>query len=74
MGLRTAEQYKESLRDGRLEMLFGKIDALIALVVVMVVALFAADTVASTAVALIDGKSLRGFDLATLNADLAALG
>jgi ABC-2 type transport system permease protein len=45
-------------RDGRLEMLFGKIGALVVLVVVMVVALFAADTVASTAVAVIDGKSL----------------
>jgi ABC-2 type transport system permease protein len=45
-------------RDGRLEMLSGKVTALIVLVVVMVVALFAADSVASAAVALIDGKSL----------------
>ncbi len=45
-------------RDGRLEMLAGKIGALLVLVIVMVIALFAADTIASGAIGLIDGKSL----------------
>jgi ABC-2 type transport system permease protein len=45
-------------RDGRLAMLFGKIGALAVIVVVLVVALFIADVVASSAVAVIDGKQL----------------
>jgi ABC-type transport system involved in multi-copper enzyme maturation permease subunit len=45
-------------RDGRLTMLFGKIAAVAVVVLVLVVALFAADAAASTAAALIDGKSI----------------
>lgn len=45
-------------RDGRLEMLAGKVGALMVVVVVMVIGLFAADTAASTGVAFIDGKHL----------------
>lgn len=45
-------------RDGRLAMLFGKIGALAVVVVVLVVVLFIADVVASTGVALIDGKTI----------------
>lgn len=44
--------------DGRLTMLFGKLGALFAVVVVMVIGLFAVDAVATTAAALLDGKSI----------------
>ncbi|HEY1455588.1 MAG TPA: ABC transporter permease subunit [Candidatus Dormibacteraeota bacterium] len=45
-------------RSGRLAMLGGKIAALAVLVLVTVIALFAVDAVASTIIALIDGKSI----------------
>ncbi len=45
-------------RDGRLAMLAGKLGALAVVVLVMVVALFAADAVASIGAALLDGKSI----------------
>ena len=45
-------------RDGRLVMLFGKIAALAVVILALVIALFAADVVASTGVALIDGKAV----------------
>lgn len=45
-------------RDGRLAMLAGKIAALMVVVLALVLALLAADVVASTGVAIIDGKSI----------------
>jgi ABC-2 type transport system permease protein len=45
-------------RYGRLTMLFGKLTALAVLVLVMVVALFAVDAVASVIIVTIDGKSI----------------
>ena len=45
-------------RSGRLTMLFGKLAALGALVLLMVVALFAVDAASSSVVALLDGKAI----------------
>ena len=53
-------------RAGRLTMLFGKVAALAVVVLVMVLALFAVDAAASTAVALIDGKTLSYPDATTI--------
>jgi ABC-2 type transport system permease protein len=60
-------------RDGRLAMLGGKIAALAVVILVLVVALFAADSAASTGVALIDGKSISYPDAATFAKGVAAL-
>lgn len=60
-------------RGGRLEMLFGKIEALAVVVLVMVVGLLAADAVASVGVALIDGKSLTFPDSSEMLKGLVAL-
>src|SRR5258708_28598101 len=53
-------------RSGRLTMLFGKVAALAVVVFVMVIALFGVDAASSTAVALIDGKTLAYPDGITL--------
>ena len=47
-----------TLRYGRLTMLFGKLSALAVLVLMMVVALFAADAAASLVIVTIDGKAV----------------
>ena len=60
-------------RDGRLVMLFGKLGALVVVVAVLVVALFAADGVASTGIAVIDGKSISFPDATTFAKGLGAL-
>lgn len=46
-------------RDGRIAILSGKIGALAVVVIVLVLVLFTADVVASTGVAIIDGKSIQ---------------
>lgn len=60
-------------RDGRLVMLFGKLGAVAVLAVVLVVALFAVDAVASTGIAVIDGKSISYPDATTVAKGLGAL-
>jgi ABC-type transport system involved in multi-copper enzyme maturation permease subunit len=60
-------------RDGRLAMLFGKLEALAVVVAVLVVALFAADAVASTGIAVIDGKSISYPDATTFAKGIGAL-
>jgi ABC-2 type transport system permease protein len=60
-------------RDGRLAMLGGKIAALAVVILVLVVGLFAADAVASTGVALIDGTTITYPDTATFVKGVAAL-
>jgi len=53
-------------RSGRLTMLFGKVAALAVVVFVMVIALFGVDAASSTAVALIDGKTIAYPDATTI--------
>jgi len=60
-------------RDGRLAMLAGKIGALAVVELVLVVGLFATDAVASTGVALIDGKSISFPDAADFARGVGAL-
>lgn len=60
-------------RDGRLVMLAGKLGALAVVILVLVIALFAVDAAASSAVAVIDGKSLSYPDVETMIRGLAAI-
>jgi len=52
-------------RPGRLTMMAGKLAALLLMVLVMVIALFAVDAASSAVVALIDGKSIASFPAMT---------
>jgi ABC-2 type transport system permease protein len=60
-------------RAGRLQMLFGKIGALAVVILVLVIGLFVVDAMASTLVALIDGKSISFPDATTILKGVAAL-